>query len=203
MQKVNLFFSLFFIALFAYSCGNTEATPVNDGDAETDAVVATTTKEETPAPAATTAPETDIEIDPMNLLKGELLQNLLDGEMNGMTLGMNGSESILHTMYDMDEDGDKDLFMQVLFQRGEVVQDAFVIYYNNEKPEVDANFKAGFSADNYHQLGSESGDASPCSICIFEKAEGDLFIFKDRANSAPLKFKLTREEFIGLVWKKQ
>jgi hypothetical protein len=139
----------------------------------------------------------------MSLLKGKLLQKLLDGEMEGMELGMNGSDPILHTMYDVDEDGDKDLFMQVFFQRGEVLLDAFVFYYNNEKPEIDPNYKAGFASDNYHQLGSQGGDPSPCSICTFEKAEGNIFTFIDRTNSEVLKFKLTREEFIGIEWEKQ
>lgn len=197
MQKINLFFGILLITLFTYSCSNTEATPVENGDSATDPVVAVTTEKETPAPA----PKTDV--DPMSLLKGKLLPELLAGEMNGMTLGMEGSEPILYTMYDVDQDGDKDLFLQVLFQRGEVVQDAFVLYYNNEKPEVDPNFKAGFSADDYHQLGSDGGDPRPCTICLFEKTEENVFVFKDRANAAPLNFKLIREEGIGLKWEKQ
>jgi hypothetical protein len=197
MQKINLFFGILLIALFTYSCGNTEATPVENADSATDPVVAVTTEKETPAPA----PKTDV--DPMSLLKGKLLPELLAGEMNGMTLGMDGSEPILYAMYDVDEDGDKDLFLQVLFQRGEVVQDAFVLYYNNEKPEVDPNFKAGFSADDYHLLGSDAGDPRPCTICLFEKTEENVFVFKDRANAAPLNFKLIREEGIGLKWEKQ
>ncbi|MGK0291082.1 MAG: hypothetical protein ACI86H_002549 [bacterium] len=197
MQKINLFFGILLIALFTYSCGNTVATPVENGDSATDPVVAVTTEKETPAPA----PKTDV--DPMSLLKGKLLPELLAGEMNGMTLGMDGSEPILYTMYDVDKDGDKDLFLQVLFQRGEVVQDAFVLYYNNEKPAVDPNFKAGFSADDYHLLGSDAGDPRPCTICLFEKTEENVFVFKDRANAAPLNFKLIREEDIGLTWEKQ
>jgi len=203
MQKINLFFSLLLITLFTYSCGNTEATPVNNGDAQTDSVTTINTETEVETPAPTVPSITETEVDPMSLLKGELLQELLGGEMNGMELGMEGSEPILYAMYDVDQDGDEDLFMQVLFQRGEVVQDAFVLYYNNEKPELDPNFKPGFSADGYHQLGSDGGEPRPCSICLFEKVEGNLFTFKDRADSTPLTFKLTRKEFIGLSWEKQ
>lgn len=179
IKVFNLFFSMLFISLFAYGC-NAEGTP---------------TKEAPPTP--------ETKIDPLNLLKGKLLQKLLDGEMKDMALGMEGSEPISYTMYDVDEDGDKDLFMQAFFQRGEVILDAFVLYYNNDKPEVDPNFKPGFSADGYHQLGLDGGDPRPCDICTFEKSEGDVFTFKDRTNSETLKFKLRREEYIGLSWEKQ
>ena len=112
VKVFSVFFSMLFVSLFAYGC-NTEDTPKKE-----DSLTSET------------------KIDPMKLLKGKLLQELLEGEMMDMALGMEGSEPIVYTMYDVDEDGDKDLFMQAFFQRGEVTLDAFVFYYNNDKPET-------------------------------------------------------------------
>ncbi len=204
MKKISWIFIVITTLLLLQSCNDSNATtetvePTTDS---TTATIAPSQKEEDTTDKETERP------DPYQLFKGELLGFLLENDAAEMSFGTSEEgieEDLLYTYYDVDGDGDEDLFIQVFFERGEVIIDAFAFYYNNAEPNFDPEFAPGFSSDGYHQLG-KLGDPSPCQLCVFQSREDNIFTFRDRSrsgNNAILKYKFVLNKDMAIEWVEQ
>ncbi len=203
MKKISWFFLLFTLLLLQ-SCNNTtkDKTVKDDTIQETPPVTINTPPKITETSEAPLA-------NPYELFKGEAMAEMLEFDAKGMDFGMIGNnntkDSIRYTYFDVDFDGDDDLFLQVFFQKNDKIVDAILFYFNNEDPEFDDEFKRGFSLEHYHRLGQHDyGQPLPCTSCTFQKREEDIFTFIDRTPASKgqlLQYKLTIDKYKN-IWKK-